>query len=63
MPSPIFEELNQLYVDVKKTARIEAAIEYRKNREEILEVLKAMKRPTKLVMDLIKKLEGYTDGN
>lgn len=63
MPSPIYDELNQLYVDVKKTARIEAAIEFRKNREEILEVLKAMKRPTKPIMDLIKKLEGYTDGN
>lgn len=50
MNNPIFDEVNATHDLYKKTARIEA-------RAEILAELKAIVKPTKQVIDLIKKWE------
>ena len=51
MNTPIFDEVSKTFELMKKTARIEARI-------EIAKELRQIAKPTKQVVDLIKKLEA-----
>lgn len=56
MTNPIFDEVYKTFELMKKTARIEARI-------EIADDLRKIPKPTKQVVDLIKKLESNENTN
>jgi hypothetical protein len=56
--TPIFDELNAWRADITKLAQAQARKEYDDDRQAILTALKAVKRPTKPMMDLIKVLDN-----
>lgn len=56
MTNPIFDEVSKTFELMKKTARIEARI-------EIADDLRKIPKPTKQVVDLIKKLESNENTN
>jgi hypothetical protein len=56
MTNPIFDEVSKTFELMKKTARIEARI-------EIADDLRKIPKPTKQVVDIIKKLESNENNN
>lgn len=56
MTTPIYNKLSLSFELLKKTARIEA-------RMELAADLRKIPKPTKQVVDLIKKLENNEDAN
>lgn len=55
MTTPIFDEVNKTHELYKQTARIEA-------RQELAKELRQISKPTKQVIEIIKKLEGKNVG-
>ena len=53
MTTPVFDQVNATHDFYRVTARLEA-------RRELAEELRKIQKPTKQVVDIIKKLEGET---